>query len=228
MQQLTLLFVMFLFSAIAQAGDKLYIAVASNFEHTLAQLRQDFQSLAPTTEIVVSAAASGSHFQQIRHGAPFDIFLSAEADYPVKLDDQKPRLTYAYGKLALASKEPIDIDALDTVILAIANPAVAPYGTAAIDFLNTKGVTQSGPVGNSVGQTLGFLMSGSVDAALVSLSQRDLAPQFIWQPIAEQLYQPIKQAAILLNDTPISRTFWDYLQSQRAKDIISANGYGIE
>lgn len=222
-------FILLAFASIATfAEDRLLIAVASNFEHTLKQLSADFKQQHPNIDIVSSAAASGSHFQQIRHGAPFDIFLSADANYPAQLSQHGPVIDYAFGQLALASKRRLDINHLEGVELAIANPNTAPYGKAAEQFLLTLGIQHRGPRGNNVGQTLNFLASGAVEAAFVALSQQSQANQFIWQAIPNDRYQPIRQSAILLNDSPTSRLFWHYLQSAQAKAIIIANGYGTQ
>lgn len=228
MLRLIVLFTSLLLSLPSYANEKILIAVASNFEQTLQQLRQDFAKAHPEVTIVISAAASGTHYQQIQHGAPFDLFLSADSEFPELLKDRGDIITYAYGKLALASKKSIEIKDLNNYRLATANPKTAPYGEAAEHFLATLGISHRGVVGHNVAQVLNYVTTGVVDAGLVASSQKTLAPDLYWLDIDRASYPPIKQDAVRLSNAKATGLFWDYLQSQAAKAIISGNGYDIE
>jgi molybdate transport system substrate-binding protein len=228
MLRLIVLLTAFLLAIPSHASEKVMVAVASNFEYTLQQLKQDFSQQHTDITIVISAAASGTHFQQIQHGAPFDIFLSADSHFPELLKDRGETITYAFGKLALASNKNIEINNLSHYTLAIANPKTAPYGLAASQFLASLNISHQGVIGHNVGQTLNYVTTGAVDGALVALAQKPLAPNLFWHEVDASAYQPIKQAAVLLKRSIAAELFWDYLQSPSAKAIIIANGYDIE
>lgn len=223
-------------------ADKIRVAVASNFLSTAKLLAEDFQTRSPH-RLSFSAASSGKFYAQIHQGAPYDLFLSADAERPQRLSREgigrKPPVTYAIGQLVLwqpGAKQIIDQTVLENLTqqrLALANPRVAPYGVAAQQFLESMGLWQrlqpSLVRGENISQAFNFVHSGNVGLGLVALSQmKTLAiPQEQWWQIPPERYAPIEQQALLIQDSAASQAFWQYLQSPQARAIIHHNGYAL-
>lgn len=228
------------------------IATAANFKLTMTELISQFQSQQPHHLRQVNAS-SGVLFNQISHGAPFDVFLAANSRYPTALAEQgyadsNSLFTYAEGKLVLASTTPLDnsparrqpniADLLSQALqagkkIAIANPETAPYGIAARQALQHLNLWQHHQPqlvrGNNAAQSVQFVATGNVSFGLVALSQAQnpLIGLFYW-PIPATWYQPIRQQAILLQSAqhnPAATAFLDFLKSREAKAIIRRHGY---
>lgn len=226
------------------AADEVRIAVATNFAATMSALIERFEEL---TEHRVSASSgsTGSHYAQIRNGAPFDAFFAADAERPRLLEEQGltvpgSRFLYAVGRVALWSPQPGYVDEDGRVLeagefrfLAIANPDVAPYGAAARDVLVARGLwdsLQSRIVrGQDVGQAYQFVATGNADLGFVAwaqlLSQGTNVEGSYWL-VPESLHKPIGQEAVLLRDLPGARAFAAFMRSAEARDIIRSFGYG--
>ena len=202
------------------------IASASNFRMAMDELTVLFTQRYPY-QLRHSYASSGVLFNQISHGAPFDVFLSADSHYPITLADNgmavaESRFTYAEGKLVLVSSKPLTggtvVDrgtitaALNAVFgnggkVAIANPDIAPYGIAAkqaLSYLELWRNNQSKLVrATNVGQSFQFVATGNAAIGFAALSQlqrpqhKAIAALHYW-PIPGHWYQPIRQQAILL------------------------------
>lgn len=232
-------------------GAELRIAVAANFTHTLQQLVERYQSLYPEFSASISSASSGKHFAQIRQGAPFHVFFSADdqrtADLVVSGDALAPsRFTYALGQLMLWSADPnlIRDDGLALLRsgefdrLAIANPRVAPYGAAAEAVLDHAEVTlRRGQLvtGQSIGQAFNFISSGNAQVGFVAASQvvvyeRQHPAGSRWVPPAD-FYHPIVQEAVLLKpgvDHPWAEVFLTWVACDPvAQNIVRADGYWV-
>lgn len=216
------------------AEARVLIAAASNFEPAARVLAASYQRQHPDIELVISSAASGTHFHQIERGAPFNIFLSADQYYPQRLaatGHYAELSPYATGVLVLASRQAFDIDkalsdiAAGSARLAIANPRTAPYGQAAQHVLQHAGINTPYVQGQNVGQTLNFLAAGAVDYAFVALSQVINRSDIYWRH-APAVYPAIAQYGVLLTPehTP-AQQFWRYLISPDAQAIIASMGY---
>lgn len=237
-----LLLVVNLSGANASRADQIRVAVASNFLTTAQQLVKAFEAQSPH-QVQLSAASSGKFFAQIRQGAPYDIFLSADAERPQRLFregiGQKPPITYAVGQLVLwqpSSKQPVDQHSLASntkARLAIANPRVAPYGQAAQQVMAQMGLwdtfKQRTVRGENISQAFQFVRSGNATAGFVALSQvTALAiPQSQWWKVPAAEYLPINQQALLIQDKPGANAFWQYLQSNDAQALIKKSGYRL-
>jgi len=243
MTRLAALLLVLLASANAVAGP-LYVAVATNFAPTCRAIADAF-SAATQHEVVISDGSSGKLFAQIENGAPFEVFLAADAERPRKLEEGRhavagSRFAYALGRLALWSARE-DFVRDESVLrgdafqhLAIANPELAPYGAAARDVLQRLGVWErAGPKlvrGEDVGQTFQFVSTGNAELGFVALSQ--LTPDrggSRWL-VPAGLHAPIEQQAVLLTpgrDDPAARAFLDFLKGAAARDLIERAGYGI-
>jgi len=216
------------------------VAVAANFVTTAELLAEAFER-DTGHEIVLVPGSTGKLYAQIIKGAPFDVFLAADAARPAALEKEElvaGRKPYAYGRLVLlvrgrreASLEAITSDKLR---IAIANPELAPYGHAARQVLGgLRGAANWNAnlvYGDDIGQTMNFIASRNADAALVALSQTPLV-NFRAQEllIPTDLYDPIRQEAVLLEratSNAAARNFFEYLDSPTARRLIEASGYG--
>ncbi|MBF0196161.1 MAG: molybdate ABC transporter substrate-binding protein [Planctomycetes bacterium] len=224
-------------------ADEIRIAAASNFSIALEALIRKY-SLKNHKKVLVSSGSTGKHYAQIRNGAPFDIFLAADKARPLLLEKEGhiikgTRFTYAKGKLALWSLEGNYVDKNGAILkkkdfrhLAIANPKLAPYGTAAEETLTKMGLwNELKPFfvrGENIGQTFQFVKSGNAKLGFIALSQINTCactqPGSYWL-VPQELYTPIEQQAVLLKDSPLGRDFLKFLQSKEGKAIIKAYGY---
>lgn len=227
-------------------AETLRLAVASNFNTTIKQLASDFEA-STGHNLLISSASTGKLFAQIQKGAPFDVFLSADeqrADRIIELGlaDASSASVYALGKLVFISNLVVGTDC-ESILesdrirhLAIANPKTAPYGAAAKDVLQNieqwQRLHHKLVSGENISQTLQFVSSGSATAGFVAQSlliNKNINYACLWN-IPETLYSPIKQKMVVLSrsaDKEASRAFVNYMQSPRAKIIITRNGYGV-
>ena len=215
-------------------GDPITVATAANFKSTLEKLATLFESES-SSRVTIISASSGVLFTQIKHGAPFDVFLSADTRRPLILanENQSSSFVYAIGQLVFwAPTRPL-VDRqvfLDfTTLISIANPSIAPYGSAAMEVLNKlKPGYDKLVLGNSVNQTFQFVATGNASGGIISLSQLNLAARENFWRIPEELHTDIKQGGILLNiDNAEAQSFVDFLSSERARHIIARSGYRL-
>jgi len=217
---------------------ELKVAVASNFLNTMHQLVRQYH-LESSDIIKIISGSSGKHYAQIRHGAPYDLFFSANQAWPELLEQQavavaESRFTYARGQLVMWSPSLQDIDTETLNInkiarLAIANPKLAPYGRAAQEFLTAVGQWQNWQQrlvrGENINQTLQFVVTGNVELGLIAASQLpQLTGGTSWLVPAD-LYAPINQQAVILRDSVAVRDFLAFVRSTEAIAIIKHNGY---
>ncbi len=225
----------------AIAGE-VHVAVASNFATTLAGLSPLFEQTSGHS-LTISAASSGKLFAQIRHGAPFDVLLSADEDKPRRLAEQFPdtaqtRMTYAIGKLALwhpkhSAYSLTDLLALDdsNVVIAVANPRLAPYGLATQHTLAALSIVPKHTVmGENISQTYRFIESGNAPLGFIALSQAIAAglPDTQYFQIPETYHPPIRQDAILTLkgvSNPAAQAFLHFLTTPEAQARIRQQGY---
>lgn len=230
-------------------ADDIYLAVATNFTAAMKEIVTKFEQ-SHEHKVITSFGSSGKIYAQIKHGAPFQLFFSADQTKPEILEQEGftvsgSRFTYAIGALALWSFKPNfvgnDFSRLQTNSfnkLALANPKLAPYGVAALevlDALKLKQFTEAKWVqGENIAQTYQFVATGNADLGFVALSQImdkghiQAGSSFI---IPRQLYSPIRQDAVLLKRAKTSagaKALHDYLKSAEAKNIIHAFGYQTE
>ena len=200
----------------AAISEELLIAVASNFSGPMAELVKRFEAQTGH-DIQVAYGSSGRLFAQIRSGAPFQIFLSADQDKPARLAelglaDSASRFTYASGELVLWSADSSREVGIRTPCCprtckdSACQPRLAPYGTAAADALDELGLSAhlSGKIvqGENIAQTFQFVESGNAQLGFVARSQVLSLPETragaTWV-VPDHLYRPIRQDAVLLN-----------------------------
>jgi molybdate transport system substrate-binding protein len=221
------------------------VAVAANFTAPAKDIAAAF-SAKTGDHAILSFGSSGQFYTQISHGAPYEVFLSADADRPKRAEQDGlavpgTRFSYAIGRLVLWSATPGLVDDKGLVLarggfakLAIADPATAPYGLAAVQTLTKLGLYQQLQpkivTGTSITQAYDFVRTGAAEVGFVALSQvisdtsgsRWVAP--------ESDHDPIDQEAVLLKTgdaNPAARAFLTFLKGPEAREIIKRYGYGV-
>lgn len=227
------------------AADSLRVAVAANFAGPLQALAADFQARTGHS-LDASPGSTGKLYAQIRAGAPFALFLAADAATPEKLEREGQALagtrrTYALGRLALWSPDPARVDPQGAVLgtgafhhLALANPRLAPYGAAARAVLEHAGLWTALQaklvLGENIAQAYQFVRTGAAELGFVALAQvwQDGRPHAgsLWLVPAE-LHPPLRQDAVLLKDEPAARAFLAYLGTPEARRLIAGYGYDL-
>ncbi|MDR2444105.1 MAG: molybdate ABC transporter substrate-binding protein [Deltaproteobacteria bacterium] len=230
------------------AADEFYVAVASNFQVPAGEIIKAFEE-DTGHKAIPSFASTAQIYSQIVNDREVDIFLSADAATPKKLEDEgriKPgsRFTYAQGSLVLWSATEGFVDSEGQVLktgkwehLAVANPKLAPYGAAAYQFLEAWGLlkglegTPKIVTGENITQTHSLAVSGAAQLGLLALSQVYRNGKFTsgsgWV-VPSDLYSPILQDAVILKtaeNKAAVQAFADYLKGEKAKQIILSFGY---
>jgi len=236
-------------SAVSAAAN-LSVAAASNLVYALDELNAGFQRIAPDVELSVSTGASGNLVAQIGNGAPFDVFLSADLDYPralIRSGHAVPEslTTFAVGRLVLWTTRPdLEIPTLAAAVrspdvrsIAIAQTETAPYGRAARQSLEKAGLwNEARPklvTGENVTQTAQFVETGNADAGLVALSlvlSPRLKERGRWTEIPADQYAPLDQGMILTRRgaaNPAAARYLAYLRGPEARKILERFGYGV-
>lgn len=223
--------------SLAASADEVQVAVAANFTAPIQAIAKEFEK-DTGHRLVAAYGATGQFYTQIKNGAPFQVFLSADDSTPAKLEQEGEivpgsRFTYAIGTLALWSPKAGYVDAKGEVLksgsfrhLSIANPKTAPYGLAAT--LGPKLVE-----GQNISQAYQFVSSGNAELGFVALSQiyKDgkVATGSAWIVPAE-LHDPIRQDAVILNkgkDNAAAKALVDYLKGAKAAALIKSYGYEL-
>lgn len=241
------LFLLLLVSPLQAA--ELRVAVAANFYGTLQKMAPAFERTSGH-QLQLSTGSSGQFYNQIRQGAPFDIFLSADRELPAKLEQEglaDGRFTYAIGRLVLWSPQAGAVDSEGTVLaqgryrhLAIASPKTAPYGLAAqqvlenLDLWERLTAEKRLVTGENITHTLQFVQSGNAQLGFVALSQvigADGTPTGSWWFPPQSLYDPIAQDAVALKrsgEPEAARAFLDWLRHDAAAQAaIREAGYTL-
>jgi len=246
--RLPALIVLVLLSAACAAhptSQKLAIAAAADLNFALPEIAREFHAVDPAVELETAYGSSGNFLAQIENRAPFDVFLSADMEYPRRLvaagaGPASSVFTYAVGRLVVwvPSGSPLDpATALgDPRVkhVAIANPQHAPYGRAAQAALRTLGLYQSVEpklvLGENIAQTLQFVESGAADAGIVAMSLA-LAPPVrargrYWE-IPLDAYPRIEQGGMILKDSKAAREFREFLLSTDGRRILKQYGFFV-
>lgn len=231
----------------ASFAQALRVATAANLQSVITVLQKDFKQKT-NIDIEPIVGSSGKLVAQIKNGAPYDIFLSADMKYPESLYKDglttKAPVVYAYGSLIICSTKNIGFENWERTLLtprikkiAIANPAVAPYGKAASEVLQKKGIldnVRSKMVfGESISQVNTYITTGVVDVGFTTRALlKDPANKtaLYWKNIDPNSYPPIKQGVVILKRAaanPDAEKFYNYLLSADAKKIFEQYGYRI-
>lgn len=229
-------------------ADQVSVAVASNFTGPMEKIAPAFEK-ATGHKALVAYGTVGKFYAQIKNGAPFEVFVSADDETPIRLEKDglalaPSRFTYAIGKLVLWSATPGLVDDKGEVLkrgdfkrLAIANPKVAVYGAAATEAMKKLGVDAALEprlvYGENITQTYQFAATGNAELGFIALSQiyKDglYAPGSYWL-VPTALYPQIRQDAVLLvrgKSNPAAAALLTYLKSDAARQVIRAHGYEL-
>lgn len=233
------------------AQTTLTVAAAADLGPALREIAGQFDQRSGSKTALVFGS-SGNLTTQIEHGAPFDAFLSADLDYPHRLEGEGLAVlgsltTYAFGKLALwaPKNSPLALGALEMKALtrpevraiAIANPEHAPYGKAAVAALRTANLydkLKSKLVfGENVAQAAQFVVSGNAQVGIVPLSLA-LAPELArngqWWALPPKLYPRIAQGGVVLRKSSkqeLAQIFLAFLKSKEAGSILQRYGFDL-
>lgn len=233
------------FSLLANA-DEVLVAVAANFAAPMQKIAAGFEK-DTGHKVIIALGGTGKLYAQIVNGAPYELFLSADSETPRRLAQEgfgldASRFTYGLGKLVLWSADPAMVDAQGLVLkqgkfkrIALANPKTAPYGAAALSVLrhlDLLAVLQPRFVqGENISQAYQFVSTGSAELGFVALSQvmadGALISGSTWR-VPENLYEPIRQDALLLNKgkaRPAALAMLEYLKGAKAQAVIRGYGY---
>ena len=236
----------------AAGAGRVRIAAASDVRYALDDMTVRLRQAVPGLEVEVVYGSSGTLFAQLTNGAPFDLFLSADVDYPRQLAARGLTLAgtefrYADGRLAVwaPASSPIDVEnrGMDALLdpgvahVAIANPAHAPYGRAAeaamrqarvYDRVKSKVV-----LGENVSQALQFVQSGAAEVGVVALSLA-LAPALrtsgkYWT-VPPELHLPLEQGGVIIKaaaDPEAARAVRTFMLSAEGRTILGAYGFSV-
>ena len=227
----------------AAHADTVIVAVAANFTKVAEQLAPLFKA-ETGHDVTYSFGATGQLYTQISQGAPFEVFLAADDERPTRAVTDGFAVdgtvfTYAIGALALYSTT-LDLSDGAAVLqggdfekLAIADPATAPYGLAAVETIAklwlTDAIAPKLVTGENITQTLQFIESANAELGFVAASQV-VGKSNVWLvPAAD--YQPIRQDAVLLKtgaDSEAAKAYVAFLKSDTALVVIRAAGYSVE
>lgn len=231
-------------------AQELTVAAAADLRPAVEQIAKHFES-ASGVKLRVSYGSSGNFYQQLQNGAPFDVFLSANVDYPKRLLAAGLIVNGSYYEFArggivllVRSKSTLDLKAGLRVLteakvakIAVADPGHAPYGQAAIAALKSEALyekVQSKLVtGENISQAASFVLSGAADAGIVAKSLA-LSPaatsqvRFVEIPLAD--YPPLLQAMVLLKSSKNRQgaaKFESFIRGSDAKQILKQFGFEV-
>lgn len=235
----------------SESPPPLSIAAASDLRYALEELTTAFTAAHPDVSTVVSYGSSGNFYAQLTNGAPIDLFLSADIEYPRRLGsggiaDADSLFSYADGRLALwvEASSPLDVERLGMSALtaesvthvSIANPDHAPYGRAAEVAMRSAGVLdQVRPklvLGENISQTLQFVQSGAAEIGVVALSLA-VAPQLrgsgrYWV-VPVEMHPRLEQGGVITHAARNRRAadaFRVFMLGEQARAILRRYGFG--
>lgn len=228
----------------------LSIAAAANLVYALDALDSEYNKGAPYVKVTTATGASGNLVAQIKNGAPYDVFLSADVDFPRALigagqADGKTLITFAVGRLVLwTTRADLDVSDIKAAVrsplvrkLAIANVTSAPYGRASKEAMERMGVWADAQpklvVGENISQTAQFVETGNADAGFAALSlvlSPKLKEKGRWTEVPKGMYSALDQGAVVTAHgakNPAAQGYVDFLKSPAAHHILEAYGYGF-
>lgn len=243
------IFIFFIIQSAVAQSQPLRLAVAANAQFVIKALQADFKNKTGIeTEAIIGS--SGNLTNQIKNGAPFDIFLSADMDFPDNLFKEGFGATktkeYALGSLIICSNQNLDLKSWRELLpssdikkIAVANPALAPYGKAAEEALRYYGlwdkVNPKLVFGESISQVNTYITTGSVSLGFTTealIYEYPDKEKLRWVRIDEEVYKKIRQGMIVLTysrkgNYTSAMKFFNYISSAAAKQILKQYGYKV-
>jgi molybdate transport system substrate-binding protein len=221
------------------------VATAANLQAVIAVLQKDFKQRSGI-EIEPIIGSSGNLVAQMHNGAPFDVFLSADMSFPKRLADDglttSAPVVYAQGILIICSTQDLGYENWERLLLtpkikkiAIANPAIAPYGLAAQEALQHRGIYTDVKgklvTGESISQVNTYITTGVAEVGFTTQSlvkDPNNKTRLYWKAVDPSLYSPIEQGMVILKNSANkanAEKFYRYMQSADAKKILAEFGY---
>src|SRR6476660_60775 len=232
------------------AGQEITVAAAADLQPAMQDIAARFgKETSKTVKLIFGS--SGNFFQQIQNGAPFDIFFSANLDYPRRLEAAgltAPGSYYQYAKgkivIWVPKESRIDLSSGMQALLApsvtkvaIANPEHAPYGQAAVAAMRKQKVydrlKDKFVLGENISQTASFVVSGSADAGIIALSlalSPNMKDKGRYADIPSADYPPIEQACVILRSSKnpaVARAFLEFVKTDAIKDLLRKYGFEV-
>lgn len=227
-------------------AERITIAAASDLKFALDEIVAAFHAAYPADEVSVVYGSSGNFYAQIRQGAPYDLYFSADIAYPRMLQESggtaSEVIPYALGRIVLWSLGPDaaqirleDLADSRFTRIAIANPRHAPYGKRAEEALRASGVwEQVKPrlvYGENIAQTLQFVQTGNAQIGIVALSLvlgSEPMRRGSYQLIPAELHEPLEQGFVILRraaGNALAPRFAQYMQGQAAREVLDRYGF---
>ncbi|WP_415407301.1 molybdate ABC transporter substrate-binding protein [Sulfurovum sp. CS9] len=243
------LFFIILFSTYSMAGT-IQIAVAANVSYAIDDLKKEFSKLYPDTKVKVTLGSSGKLTAQIKNGAPYQLFMSANMKYPNALYKDKTAVTkpiiYAQGAIALFSNKAQDFTKGIKLLkdkkiekIAIANPKTAPYGKAAVEAMKNAGVyndvKKKFVYAESISQTVSYTVTATdmgiiAKSSLFSPKMAEFKKGVNWGEVDPKLYAPIDQGIVILKEGEKNsevEAFYNFILSEKSKKTFEDFGYTV-
>lgn len=241
------LFFMMFITTFSMAGN-IQIAVAANVSYAIDDLIKEFNKIEADTKVRVILGSSGKLTAQIKHGAPYQLFMSANMKYPEALYTDKNAVTkplvYAQGTLAYLSNKAQDFSKGMSLTkeknikkIAVANPKTAPYGKAAEEAMKSASVYEDVKhkfvFAESASQTVSYTVTATdlgfiAKSSLYSSNMKQYIEGSNWAEVDSKLYTPIKQGIVILKKgegNPEVKAFYDFMLSPKAQKILIEFGY---
>ena len=226
------------------------VAVAANMKDAFTEIQAAFDS-DNKSDLKVIYGSSGNFARQIMNGAPFDLLISADEQFPLMLFKKGKTLDagtiYAIGKIVLIAKKSSGIaltsnpsDLKNTLSkvnkIAIAKPEIAPYGDAALEYMKAEGIWELAKdklvYADNISMATMFVSSGAADIGFSALSLAKspvIAKEMNFLVLNQSLYQPIQQRMVLMKKAPASAmSLYRFMQSEQAKAILLKYGYSVQ
>jgi molybdate transport system substrate-binding protein len=231
-------------------AQEITVAAAADLQFAMQDVGTRFQKETGKT-VKLIYGSSGNFFQQIQNGAPFDMFFSANLDYPKKLEaagltEPGSYTPYAKGKIVIwvRNESKLDLSSGMKVLLdpsvkkiAVANPQHAPYGQAAVAAMQTEKIYERVKgkfvLGENISQTASFVVSGSAEAGIVALSlalSPNMKDKGRYAEIPADEYPPIEQACVILassKNKEAARQFLLFVRTAAMADVLRSYGFDV-
>jgi len=233
------------------AAQEITVAAAADLQFAMQEVAARFEKQTGGT-VKLIYGSSGNFFQQIQNGAPFDLFFSANLDYPKKLEaagltEPGSYYQYAKGKIVLwaPNESRLDLSTGIRVLLdpsvkkiAVANPQHAPYGQAAVAAMQKENVYERVKdkfvLGENISQTASFVASGSADVGIVALAlalSPNMKDKGRYAEIPGDEYPPIEQACVILRSSKnkdAAQRFLAFVKTAAIADVLRSYGFEVQ
>jgi len=226
------------------SASEITVAVATNVSYAIKPLISEFNKT-NSNKVKFVLGSSGKLTAQIKNGAPYDLFLSANIKYPNRLYSDgislKKPVVYAQGALSLFTHKKKNLNDISIINsakkIAIANPKTAPYGQAAYEAISNANLLTSNikkfVYAENISQTVQYTLIAAdfgfiAKSSLYSPKMLKYKKSMNYIDVNKSLYTPIKQAMVLIGNNSVAKEFYDFLLSQNAKKIFKKFGYIVE